>query len=59
MVNNVPESQDDVFSTCVEVILRILNDSDANDGILHVCRGDPRLVTFTNKHLWYSPRVWR
>ena len=28
-------------------------------GILHVCGGDPKFVTFRNIAGAYSPRVWR
>ena len=48
-----------VFSTCVEVILSIFIDKHELAGILHVCGGDPGVITHLSFDERYSPRVWR
>ena len=48
-----------VFSTYVEVILKLLRENVGIKGFLHVCGGDPkwlRTLTIQNK---FSPRMWR
>ena len=48
-----------VFSTCVEVILRLALQESHLSSILHVCGGDPSMLLSGCKNIEYSPRVWR
>ena len=48
-----------VFSTYVEVILYTAYWQGWQEGILHVCGGDPALNTTPSKYDRYSPRMWR
>ena len=48
-----------VFSTYVEVILPNQKFVLDNDGILHVCGGDPPDIQADWKNIPYSPRMWR
>ena len=48
-----------VFSTYVEVILKICYSYDYIFRILHVCGGDPTLLSILPKSPLYSPRMWR
>ena len=57
--NLVQVFANDVFSTCVEVILIQMKGEVIPDGILHVCGGDPKTKTHWTSGQRYSPRVWR
>ena len=48
-----------VFSTYVEVILRLYTTWVSMMCILHVCGGDPQLVRLDKDDIKYSPRMWR
>ena len=48
-----------VFSTYVEVILRLRLSFAELAGILHVCGGDPILSWYIFILFLYSPRMWR
>ena len=48
-----------VFSTYVEVILRVLKPTGTLLCFLHVCGGDPEKVNFANYDRPFSPRMWR
>ena len=48
-----------VFSTYVEVILRLTSLILLTFGILHVCGGDPRAKINKATAVGYSPRMWR
>ena len=48
-----------VFSTYVEVILNQTNMQWHGSGILHVCGGDPKMMTILSSLWGYSPRMWR
>ena len=52
-------STKEVFSTCVEVILKVLPSLMTSFSILHVCGGDPNHVCCVYCLKLYSPRVWR
>ena len=49
----------EVFSTYVEVILRLVKLCLASWSILHVCGGDPMNSTARSFTILYSPRMWR
>ena len=48
-----------VFSTYVEVILNSKLSINVLPGFLHVCGGDPHVITDYLKHNKFSPRMWR
>ena len=48
-----------VFSTYVEVILRVAFYGFHQGSILHVCGGDPKLFILFGAISSYSPRMWR
>ncbi len=48
-----------VFSTYVEVIPVDDAPQDIKAGILHVCGGDPCLLSMIATFRAYSPRMWR
>ena len=48
-----------VFSTYVEMILKVWSCSIQWICILHVCGDDPKISTFCVINKWYSPRMWR
>ena len=48
-----------VFSTYVEVILKLPAIADDIPGILHVCGGDPQVACHCGWYPRYSPRMWR
>ena len=48
-----------VFSTYVEVIAIRQITSLPDEGILHVCGGDPDLPDDDGNMTTYSPRMWR
>ena len=48
-----------VFSTYVEVILKLWATTDAISGFLHVCGGDPMLDSTLSQYEKFSPRMWR
>ena len=48
-----------VFSTYVEVILRLGSKFFINVSVLHVCGGDPNLQHMLALGYWCSPRMWR
>ena len=48
-----------VFSTYVEVIPTNVPVNGAENGILHVCGGDPMRNIMANIYSRYSPRMWR
>ena len=48
-----------VFSTYVEVILRVLKIWWIKFCILHVCGGDPSRLSSSDLLFLYSPRMWR
>ena len=41
------------------MILKIMDLSELEKGILHVCGDDPYPVAIFRKTNWYSPRMWR
>ena len=47
-----------VFSTYVEVILIYENLVKQEDGILHVCGGDPKMSKNLYLDIKYSPPMW-
>ena len=48
-----------VFSTYVEVILNDTHVVNDDNGILHVCGGDPESLPVGRIASEYSPRMWR
>ena len=48
-----------VFSTYVEVILRLMHGTLIRVRILHVCGGDPKAMANLKPDEKYSPRMWR
>ena len=48
-----------VFSTSVEVILKIIKEGTPNIGILHECGGDPNFFLRHVLKSMYSPHMWR
>jgi len=48
-----------VFSTCVEVIPKLVRFFEGVPSILHVCGGDPNFPAIFSCFRAYSPRVWR
>ena len=53
------ESHRLVFSTYVEMILKLFSFIIKNFSILHVCGDDPQQCCWCNYWTWYSPRMWR
>ena len=56
---NLTSWWESVFSTYVEVILRIWLKRLTSVSFLHVCGGDPMLNTESMTKLEFSPRMWR
>ena len=48
-----------VFSTYVEVILKLKHELTILKSILHVCGGDPIISSVFRIYFLYSPRMWR
>ena len=56
---NIVKQLHPVFSTYVEVILAFWFRVRGTKSILHVCGGDPLLISRAKENDEYSPRVWR